>query len=322
MAKGGRKKPSRSKDAALPFKPLMAEPPPRPVQPAEPRRPSEGRPSYLAETFGGGELEPVPGYRAKRAMTAGLFADHAKEDKPVVPQTGDNSAQETVYFDPGDTRVQVEDTARVPWRAVCHLHIVRESGIEEIGTGWLAGPDLVVTAGHNALRHERAGRASAIRITPGHDGTVRPPFPALQPVSIYIPQRWEESGDSTFDYAFIRLANGSIGAQFGYFGFTSGSDAFFQGVFANLPGYPGDKPYGTLWFDAGRLFQVGQTLLAYHIDTEAGCSGAPLFYKNGDQRLVVGMHTQGDPTPNRQRSNRGLRVAQSFLDDLLRATSQ
>jgi V8-like Glu-specific endopeptidase len=253
-------------------------------------------------------------------MTAGLFADHAK-DEPDVPQTDGSSTQETVYYDPGDTRVQVKDTARVPWRAVCHLHVIRESGFEEIGTGWLAGPDLVVTAGHNALRHERAGRASAIRITPGHDGTARPPFSALEPVSMYLPQRWEENGDPAFDYAFLRLASGSIGGQFGYFGFTSGTDAFFEGVLANVPGYPGDKPYGSLWFDAGRLFQVGPTLLAYHIDTEAGCSGAPLFYKHGDQRLVIGMHTQGDPTPSRQRSNRGLRMAESFLEDLLRATS-
>jgi glutamyl endopeptidase len=136
----------------------------------------------------------------------------------------------------------------------------------------------------------------------------------------YIHLKWQNDADASFDYAFLRLADDSLGRRTGYFGFADAPDAFLQGVLVNIAGYPYDKAYGTLWYSGGRLYRLAPTRVAYHIDTEGGQSGAPLIYKQGNRRIVLAMHTQGDNTRDRNRYNTGLRVTGTFYDELKLAT--
>ncbi|WP_372394757.1 trypsin-like peptidase domain-containing protein [Azospirillum sp. HJ39] len=278
-------------------------------------------PGFLSETYGGGELESVPGFNAKRALTEGLNGMEGLPQDDGAPGE-QQSRRETVYFDPDDNRARISDTARIPWRCICQLYVTRQTGKVTIGTGWFAAPDLVVTAGHNYLDPENGGLATSIVVTAGNDGTSRPPFPPVAPASVYINHRWESDSDPSYDYAFLRLTDGHVVGRTGYFPFGEAKDDFLNGVLVNTAGYPVDKPLGTMWFSAGRVFRQSPTQLSHRIDTEGGFSGAPLIYKNGDRHIVLGMHTQGDPTVNRSRFNSGLRVSGAFFDELRQATGR
>lgn len=284
-------------------------------------------PGFLQDTYGGGDLEAVPGFCSKRALTEGLDADFTNASAPLnandVYSRADPEEQtqnyESVFHDPNDDRVIVRNTAEVPWRAICHLKIMRRGGGIEIGTGWFAAPDIVVTAGHNYFDHSDGGFAVSIVVTPGYDGTLSPPYPSIAPKSAYINPRWQTNADPNFDYAFLHLPDSRLGRRTGYFAFADAPDEFLKGVLVNIAGYPHDKEYGTLWYSGGRLFRLSSNLVAYRIDTEGGYSGAPLIYKNDNRRIVIAMHTQGDSGTPRQRFNSGVRITGQFFEDLKRA---
>jgi V8-like Glu-specific endopeptidase len=281
---------------------------------------SRTRLGFLQETYAGGELEIVPGYRSKHAMVAGLDGVYtmARNGSTDVP----DNANETVFYDPYDDREQIFNTAQVPWRAICHLEIQRSDGSVAVGTGWFASPSMVVTAGHNYLDHNRDTVATAIFVTAGHDGTTSPPFPPTPAVDVYVPPEWERQADPSYDYALLRVTDASIGNRTGYFGFSEVHDEVLdQGVLVNLAGYPIDKPFATMWYSAGRLFHASSSLAAHRIDTEGGFSGAPLVFKSGEQRVVVGMHIQGDSSSTSRGHNLAVRIAGTFYDHLVQAIS-
>ncbi|WP_219620585.1 hypothetical protein, partial [Klebsiella pneumoniae] len=47
-----------------------------------------------------------------------------------------------------DRRSRVLDTNSDPWRKICALEITATDDEQMIGTGWIAGPRLIITAGH------------------------------------------------------------------------------------------------------------------------------------------------------------------------------
>ena len=54
-----------------------------------------------------------------------------------------------------DDRIRVGATNKNPWRWICSLRITAKDGSRWIGTGWLAGPRTVITAGHVVYMHSR-----------------------------------------------------------------------------------------------------------------------------------------------------------------------
>ncbi len=279
---------------------------------------------FLSETYGGGQLERVDGFNSKRALTDGLDGCYRSDEE----QEGDNENRlagssgnlETVFLDPRDDRVQISNAAEVPWRALCHLRIVRPGGGVAIGTGWVAGPNVIVTAGHNYFHHHQGGFASSILITAGADGSQTPFFPPVRASRGYVHRNWQQNADPAFDYAFLYLDDDRLGRRTGSFSFADADDRFLNGVLVNIGGYPFDKPYETLWYSAGRIFRLSSTRVAHRIDTTGGYSGAPLIYKRGDERIVLGMHTQGDSPDDQGAHNAAVRITGSFFDDLKRAT--
>jgi glutamyl endopeptidase len=140
--------------------------------------------SFMEETHGGGRLEKVPGFDSRRAMTAGLR--HATPYARLP--SGGMIAQDA--GDQQDGLALVTDTASVPWRSICQLIITRQNGSNNYGTGWLAGPSLVVTAGHCIFDPKNGGWAAAITVVPGGNGSGSPPFSMWQAANIEAHQTW------------------------------------------------------------------------------------------------------------------------------------
>jgi glutamyl endopeptidase len=66
-----------------------------------------------------------------------------------------------------------------------------------------------------------------------------------------------------------------------------------------VEGYPGDKPYGTMWWDADSSYTYTANKLWYWIDTAGGQSGSPVYHWNSITPgycggwCVTAIHTNG-----------------------------
>jgi len=91
-----------------------------------------------------------------------------------------------------------------------------------------------------------------------------------------------------------QLTAGSVWLCTGWFSFAAFSDNDLdRSPLIHCAGYSVEtKPPGTQWFDAGCANRYTNAFMSCRVDTEAGQSGAPIFFLNSqDQRWVVA--TQG-----------------------------
>ncbi len=193
-----------------------------------------------------------------------------------------------------DDRQQVTDTLELPWRWVCSLVMTDPNGEQWIGTGWLVGPRTVITAGHCVYFHGRsAGWARKIDVYPGRSGADTPHVYASN--DLHSVTGWTQREEPENDYGAILLPEATT---LGYFGQESMDDDGLKALEVNVYGYPGDKTAGTLWGTDRKLSQVTPKRLIYDLSTYGGQSGAPVFYKDGESRTVVGIHNYGDVSGN------------------------
>jgi glutamyl endopeptidase len=299
--------------------------------------------SVMGETNGGGAPEQVPGFDLFRAVTAGFETKRvagatiaaAQPDGGFFSQGGGSEAAPVLTGSPAakpenvigaDNRTRVADTAMTPWRCICHLEIEYENGPVGTGTGFLIGPQTVITAAHVLVDRRffgwnRPRKAKRARLLPGRNGTLAP-YGYVVSEKFQIPDEWlakdaDEERAAAFDYAAIQIPwtedteveDERLGQRLGYFGLRSYSDAEEDKVkllFVNNAGYPWEpnKPYGTLWYNAGRISRWTDDFVEYMVDTEGGQSGSPVYFydERQQQRYVVAIHTTGDFV------NRGLRI--------------
>lgn len=310
--------------------------------------------SYMEETNGGGSPESVDGFNFYRASTAGFRQDS------LGPQLLRDRPDAGYFSDPGgaavsspvalpekvigfDSRKRITDTSLTPWRCICHLEVQYDRGPVGFGTGFLAGPNLVVTAAHVLADRsvygweEPARIAERVRVTPGRDATLAPYGSRVCEVpedgsDHMIPEHWKKRATSKtrsaelqraaqcVDYAGLRLDSTEFGDRLGFFGFRDFAATFEEEdrevLFVNTAGYPHtpDKPYGTMWYNAGRTSGLSKdkVFIDYMVDTEGGQSGSPVYYyaKSLRQRHVIAIHTTGDFV------NRGILIQGEVYDDL------
>ncbi len=191
-----------------------------------------------------------------------------------------------------EDRTPVTKTNVYPWRAVCALRITAANGSVVLGSGWLASPRLVVTAGHCVYQHDRGGWARSVEVVPGRNAGENP-FGVFTSRRLRSVSGWIKDRNPTRDYGAVLLAgekpSNVLTSWFGY-GTASASDLKSQSI--NLAGYPVEPSFGTQWWHARRIDLVRTDSLGYTIDTEGGQSGAPLWRRRSDGgRHVVGIHT-------------------------------
>jgi len=269
-------------------------------------------PPYMVQTNHGGRIEEVPGFANGRVMTQGFGARR-------VPRTlssewlGSASWLEFAFPESvigKDDRVPIVDTTRAPWRCICQLVIDGLHDEQVLGTGWMAGPRTVFTAGHNLFSHKFRRAAERVTVLPGRSADVAP-FNLFRSHSFDVHPRWREEGDEDLDLGVVWLGS-SVGDDIGWFGFGSRSDTDLQQLIVNTAGYPADKRLGTQWFNAGRVSEVSPRVLVYGLDTEPGQSGSPIFALDAaNDRVVLAVHAYGGES-----RNRGVRITDDVFDVL------
>jgi len=256
-------------------------------------------PSFMVETNGGGRLENVHGFNVVKAMSSGFrggrVPPHLRKQHLVTASDFEFAVPQSTFGD--DDRVLIQDTTQIPWRCVCQLVIDGLHGRQLLGTGWLAGPHTVITAGHNLYSHEYNHQATKVWVLPGRCGDVVP-FGYDAATNFDVHRNWKDNGNHEYDIGVIWLDK-PIGTNLGWFGYAACADTQLQNLLINNSGYPADKPLGTQWFNAGRLQSIKTRTLSYGLDTEPGQSGSPIFYYDAQmRRIVVAIHAYGNNSEN------------------------
>jgi glutamyl endopeptidase len=256
-------------------------------------------PSFMVDTNGGGSLEEVPGFNAVKARSQGFKGGRVptvlRNDRLGV--AGDIEFAQPQYTIGYDDRVLIPDPSALPWRCVCQLVVEGLHGNELLGTGWLAGPSTVITAGHNLFSKRTGHQAAKIWVCPARSGDAVPYGYDISNQYNAHP-RWISDGDPECDIGVIWLSK-PLGTKIGWFGTSALSDAQLKNLMVNNAGYPWDKPRGTQWYNAGRVLGVNPLSITYGLDTEKGQSGSPIFVFTPDkQRIVVAVHAYGDGPDN------------------------
>jgi len=205
-----------------------------------------------------------------------------------------------------DDRQPATDATQPYWRMVCQLVIESTNGHSYTGTGWLAGPYTVVTAGHN-LQYDAIGHvAKRVWVIPGREGDVGR-FGVFECTAFDAHASWKQGQRPGFDIGVIWLPQ-PAGKTLGYFGYASFPDAALANTEVATSGYPEDKPAGTQWLTQSRVVALLPHVLRYGLDTVPGQSGSPVFQVGPAGPVVVAVHVYGTP-----QVNEGVRIASDIV---------
>lgn len=253
-------------------------------------------------------ISPTP-YLASMAENASLRGDDRLTTNaemrrlPGIETRQNPNAEETVCGT--DNRRRITGTTSNPWRWTCKLIITMPNNQKYIGTGWLAGPRCVMTAGH-VVHDGGTGKqwAKRIEVIPGMNGSTRP-YGTFVSTRFYSVNGWVKSANPAYDYGCIILSS-NVGNSLGYFGFANYSTTTLRNMTMNTAGYPGDKPNGTLWFVSGPVYRVYSTELQYYADTYGGQSGSSVWRLINGKRYAVAIHVRGGCPNEGTRINTGV----------------
>ena len=241
-------------------------------------------------------LEDVPGFEESTIETIGGGGEEfAYEDEEDFVDMGEEEFGGPESVCGRDDRVRIRATTRIPWRWSCQLLITLKDGRRSRCTGWFISPRTVMTSGHCLYSHSAGGWARSIEVVPGMDGSRRP-YGSQVSRAFRSVKGWVNSRKSDYDYGAIILPRCTF-KSLGYYGFASLPKGSLKNLLVNNTGYAGDKPFGTQWYNAGRIQKVTSRKLYYMIDTFGGHSGSCvwLLKKVGGrwQRYAVGVHGYG-----------------------------
>ena len=217
-------------------------------------------------------------------------------------------------------RTRVTNLSQYPWRCVCSLLITAATGATRIGSGWLAGPRLVMTAGHCLFMADEGGWAAQVEVIPGRNGAERPFGSAIAPAAnLRCPARWIDDEDPDFDYGGIVLpSDTSFGERLGWFGYTPRPDEEIRQAPLHVAGYPGDggttHQEGTQWYGKGAALDIEPRQMTYAIAAMPGHGGSPVWITTAqNDRYCVAIHSSGGAV-----AHAGTRVVPDVFDDIAR----
>jgi len=270
----------------------------------------------------GAESAATPMEVKDAAGTAGVLADYESRAAKnllgvgkAVRTTG-TITNETVLGT--DSRVRIIDTDLPPWNMICALRLKGRTGTA-IGTGWLAGPKTIVTAGHCVFHSGFfGGWVSEVEVSAGrNDDTF--PFGTIKATRFSALEKWEASEDPDFDVGCIHLDE-ALGSKTKVFAVVSPPPETLADFRVNISGYPSDRGAGKQqFFHSNNVLSVSQHRVFYDVDTFGGQSGAPVWIHESENAppKVVAVHaygTGGTPFDMGIKANSAPRITPALFD--------
>lgn len=205
------------------------------------------------------------------------------EDTGYNSTTASNGTQPSTESVIGtDDRTQVTNTTDSPYRRTGQITF-KNNGSTYICTGWLISASTVVTAGHCL----KGGKSTNITFTPARNGSTDP-YGTFTATEIWLDRRGDSASGG--DWGVIQL-NKPVGSTVGWYGLKPAGAADLAGKDAQIIGYPGDKPRGTMWQNSDKIGSVTDRNFFYQTDTAGGQSGSAVTSSNGD--VANGIHIWG-----------------------------
>ncbi len=200
-----------------------------------------------------------------------------------------------------DERTRVYGTTSFPYRAVGRI----ATGC----TGTLIGPRHVLTAGHCVYNIKTNSWYSNLSFSPGQNGTYRP-YGNVGWKRVLSVKGWTSSHSKNYDYAMIVL-NQNVGYTTGWLGYGYKNGWWTMNV--NVNGYPGDKPWGTMWHEYCPMSTMAfnSRRVTHTCDTNKGMSGSGLYRYSSGSRIIYAVHAYGGSS-----SNSGTRITSGVFNNL------
>jgi V8-like Glu-specific endopeptidase len=217
--------------------------------------------------------------------------------RDFLPAIGDHFARLTSVIGSSDDRRIIGSTRKLPWRAICSIEIETATGLKH-GTGWLASPNLVVTAAHCLFHTDFGGWAREARIMPGR--TLRGAhYGTYTSATFMVTQEWLHNTNAEMDIGAIHIREG-VAEQVGWLAYLPVDLNAMRDVATTISGYP---EYAGSWSsmleDSSTILTVLDNRAYYTADTDAGQSGSPLWtFQDNGTPVVCGVHAYGtEATP-------------------------
>lgn len=205
-----------------------------------------------------------------------------KEDKPLTREIIGK-----------DNRYKITDTTTFPNSAICYAEMkFPNSDSIYVGTAWMYGNRVAVTAGHCVYDSSLGGWAEWVRIYPGSNGS-ESLYGVYYASVLHTDTKYVKSENSNYDWGLLEFTS-NIGSQTGYFGASWTTDSLV-GTWVVLRGYPAEKS-ACLWTMSGKIATSGTFKLGYYIDSTGGQSGSPIYKVTNGNYQSLGIHTNYSPT--------------------------
>ncbi len=181
-----------------------------------------------------------------------------------------------------DERIPVDET-EYPYNCIVRLKVRIDNNETLEGTGFFISERCVITAAHNIYREN--GFVEEVIVIPCASKPDSAPHSGIVSKEMYCLTEWAESFDKKCDCGTIILPyNSSPNAKSFAYDRNSGSKQEVE-----ISGY---EQYRDEQLMAKGIIHNSDDPhhLYYKIDTESGQSGSPVFIKNDDKSMVLGVH--------------------------------
>ncbi len=244
---------------------------------------------------------------------ADSFGNVSLYTDPYIPSSVQNNPTTRTIIGT-DERTKVENPSQWPYSATGYIlttfnNVLNASTgnyvtLNYIGSAFLEGPNLMVTAGHclfgdvtndgdfqdNLFNPRFPDR---IRFYPAKNGSSTP-FGYVEVTEIHLEKSYYTNSEN--DWGCCLLAS-NIGNSTGWYGKIS--NYYVYGKQVSTWGYPGDKN-GEMWKATGTLigYESNTNNYRYNMDTVSGQSGSPVYVSLDTGDYVCGIHTYSNTSYN------------------------